>query len=193
MHYSDLVARTASLPIGTHLLYELPDGRIEIRNMGVRHPLLAPKPEYRLYVTVAGRVICPRHSDFFVDYLLKIEARPDLRLPLTEACEQVCNGVSPQQLMEHKRLPRLFAEVGESTIALQKTLEQTGGLPTEVFLCGLQGLIRVYDLNRSLEKVPEAFRHAFLRLEKGEPYVVVARDLQPKVMPGKRYFNRLAR
>ncbi len=154
---------------------------------------MSPEPEYRLYVTVNGRELCPRHSDFFVDYLLKIETRPDLRLPLTEACEHVCNGVSPQQFMSNKRLPRLFAEVNPATNALQKTLDQTGGLPTEVFLCGLQGLIRVYDLNRSLEKALETFRHAFLRLEKGEPYVAVARELQPLVRPGKRYFNRLAR
>lgn len=193
MHYSDLVTHTTALPLGRHLLYDLPDGRIEIRNLGVRHPLLSPQPEYRLSITVDGRTVNPRHSDFFVDYLLKIEARSDLRLILTEACEQVCNGVSPRQIIGTKRLPRAFGEAGEATHSLQKSIEQTGGLPTEVFLCGLQGLIRVYDLNRSLEKVPESFRQAFLRLEKGESYIVVARELQPKVRPEKRYFNRLAR
>lgn len=193
MHYTDLATHTAALAAGRHTIYDLPEGRVEIRNLGVRHPMLPQHPEYRLCVTVDSRVITPRHGDFFVDYLLKVDARPELRLPLTEACEQVCNGLSPREVMQNKKLPRWFGQVGEETAALQKTLEQTGGLPTEVFLCGLQCLIRVYELNQSLLKPPEAFRQAFLKLEKGQPYVEVARELQPQVMPGKRYFNRLTR
>ena len=106
MHYNDLVQQTGSLSPGRHTIYELPEGKIVIRNMGIRHAALADKPEYRMLIYLDGRELQPRHADFFTDYLLKIETRADLRLPLTEACEQVCNGVSPQAV-DHQALSAL--------------------------------------------------------------------------------------
>lgn len=193
MHYTDLIAHTNALPLGSYVVYDLPDGRIEIRNLGVRHPDLSPHPEFRLELLVNGRRFTPRHGDFFSDFVLKTEARPPLRLPLSETCEQICNGVDPQALMVSKQFPRLFAEVGDETWSLQTSMDQTGGLPTEVFLCGLQTLTRVFDLNEWLPRAPEAFRQAFLKLEKGDPLPEVLRNLQPQIRSGKRYFNRLER
>ncbi|RPH95176.1 hypothetical protein EHM69_05190 [candidate division KSB1 bacterium] len=193
MHYSDLVQRTAALSEGRHVIYEMPEGRVEIRNIGVGNPQLSARPEFRLYLFLDGREMQPRHSDFFCDYLLKIETRPDLHLPLTEACEQVCNGTAPTGVMTAKRLPRKFAETGESTWSMQTSMYANGGLPTELFLCGLQGLLRVYELNHWLDNSPEAFRQVFLKLEKGQPYVDVVRDLFPLVRPEKRYFDRMER
>jgi hypothetical protein len=193
MHYSDVAHRTASLPLGRHILYDLPEGKVEIRNLGVRQPDLSPLPEFRLYLYVDGREMSPRHEDFFSDYLLKVETRPELRLPLTEACEQVCNGLAPSGLITSKRLPKRFAEVGEDTNSMQTSMYQTGGLPTELLLCGLQGLIRVFELNRWLDNPPEAFRQAFLGLEKGEPFVEVVGRLSPQIRPAKYYFDRSER
>jgi hypothetical protein len=193
MHYSDLVAHTPKLPVGRHIIYDLPEGKVEIQNAGVRNPSLSPLPEFRLHLYVDGRLLTPRHSDFFTDYLLKVDARPDLHLPLTEACEQVCNGTSPQAIMTSKRLPRWFSEASDKTFFFQKTQDETAGLPTELFLCGLQGLIRVYELNSYVPKAAEAFRTAFLGLEKGQPFIEVVKPLSPQVRPDKRYFNGLAR
>jgi hypothetical protein len=193
MHYTDLITRTQALAAGPHLIYELPDGKVEIRNTGVRQAMLSPRPEFRVYLHVDGRELCPRHSDFFTDYLLKIETRPELRLVLTEACEQVCNGLSPQHVMASKRLPRRFAEASEETWPLQTSAYQTAGLPTEVFLCGLQCLIRGDELNQFVDKPTEAFRKAFLGLEKGEPLPAVVQALVPQIKPEKRYYNRLER
>jgi hypothetical protein len=193
MHYSDLVHRTASLPPGPHVIYDLSDGKVEIRNLGVRHHDLSPLPEFRLFLRYDGREMMPRHADFFSDYLLKIETRPELRLPLTEACEQVCNGLAPSGIMASKHLPKRFSEVGESTASLQISMDQSAGLPTELFLCGLQGLIRVFELNRWLDNPPEAFRQAFLGLEKGQPFVEVIGRLQPQIRPAKYYFDRTQR
>jgi hypothetical protein len=193
MHYTDLVQRTQSLPAGRHTIYELPDGRVEIRNVGQRHDHLAPQAEFRLYMSVDGREMAPRQGDFFSDFLLKIEARPDLRLPLTEASEQVCNGMSPQGMITSKRLPARFSEVGDATWTMQTSRDQTSGLPTDILLCGLQGLIRVYELNKFFDNVPEQFRQAFLGLEKGKPLNEVVAGLKPLVRPAKRYFNRVQR
>jgi hypothetical protein len=193
MHYTDLITRTRALAEGPHLIYELADGKVEIRNTGVRQAMLSPRPEFRVYLHVDGRELCPRHSDFFTDYLLKIETRPELRLVLTEACEQVCNGMSPQHMLAAKRLPLRFAEVGEETWSLQTSAYQTAGLPTEVFLCGLQCLIRVYELNQFVDKPTEAFRKAYLGLEKGELLPNVVQLLFPQVKPEKRYYNRVER
>jgi hypothetical protein len=193
MHYSDLVLRTSDLPSGRTVIYDLPDGRVEIRNLGVRQPMLSPRPEYRLYLQVDGHELTPRHSDFFSDYLLKVETRPDLHLTLTEVCEQVCNGLGPSGLISAKRLPRRFAEISDKTAMMQTGMQQTGGLPTEVFLCGLQTLIRVFDLNEWLPNPAEAFRKAFLALEKGEWFPDVIATLQPQIRPAKRYFDRVQR
>jgi hypothetical protein len=193
MHYNDLVLITNTLTPGWHTIYDLPDGAVRIRNLGVRQPALSPLPEFRLYLKVDGRELTPRHSDFFVDFLLKVESRPELRLPLTESCEHVCNGASPQGLLSSKRLPRLFSELNEKSWTMQKAQDQTGGLPTEVFLCGLQVLIRVYELNRVVDDPREAFRKAYLGLEKGQALNDVIKLLEPQVMPGKRYFNALDR
>lgn len=193
MHYTDLVAHTKDLATGKHAIYDLPDGRVEIHNLGVRHPAMSPRAEFRLEMLANNRRFIPRHGDLFADFMLKVDARPTFRLPLSEACEQICNGVDPQSLMQTKNFPRLFAEPGEATWSMQTGMDQTGGLPTELFLCGLQALVRVYDLNEWLERAPEAFRQAFLKLEKGEPLPAVLRELQPHVRREKRYFNRLER
>lgn len=175
------------------MIYELADGKVEIRNLGVRRPHLSPLPEFRLHLHLDGREMTPRHGDFFSDYLLKIETRADLRLPLTEACEQVCNGVGPTGIITAKHLPRRFADVGEATATMQTSMYQTGGLPTELFLCGLQGLIRVFELNHWVDNPTEAFRQAFLGLEKGQPYTDVIAKLHPQVRPQKYYFDRTLR
>jgi hypothetical protein len=193
MHYNDLVLQTTAPAFGRHLLYELPEGKVVLCNVGTRHPSLAPRAEFRLLLVVDNRELTPRHSDFFTDYLLKVDARPDLHLPLTEACEQVCNGSSPQGLLSIKRLPRVFSELTDKTWSMQKAQDQTSGLPTEVFLCGLQGLIRAYELNEVHPNAREAFRKAFLGLEKGKPLMEAVKPLEPQVMPGKRYFNALER
>jgi hypothetical protein len=193
MHYSDLVVHTAKLSVGRHVIYDLPEGKVVIQNAGVRNNGLSSLPEYRLYLIVDNRQLAPRHGDFFTDYLLKVEARPDLHLPLTESCEQVCNGTSPQAIMTAKRLPRWFSEVNSGTISFQKAQDQTAGLPTELFLCGLQGLIRVYELNEVVPKAAEAFRSAYLGLEKGQSFVEVVKPLSPQVRPAKHYFDGLER
>jgi hypothetical protein len=195
MHFTDLVTHTSALPVGRHVIYDLPEGKVIIRNVGILHPSLSPNPAYRLHLYVGGREVMPRHTDFFSDYLLKVQIRPDLRLPLSEACEQVCNGASPQSLMSSvsKHLPRFFAEAGDATWTFQTSEDETGGLPTEVFLCGLQTLIRVYELNGFLDKPREAFRQVFLALEQGKPLPEVVQQLRPEVRPAKRYFNRLER
>jgi hypothetical protein len=193
MHYSDLVAHTASLSEGRHIIYDLPEGKVEIQNAGVRNKGLSSRPEYRLNVYLDNRRIAPRHGDVFTDYLLKVEARPELHLPLTEACEQVCNGLSPQAIMTSKRLPRWFAEPSDKTYPFQKSQDETAGLPTELFLCALQVIIRVYELNDYVPKTAEAFRNAFLGLEKGKSHIDVAKTLAPQIRPGKRYFSGLLR
>ena len=193
MHYSDLIAHTADLPLGRLIIYDLPEGKVEIQNAGVRNPAFGPRPEYRLYLHLDNKMMDPRHGDFFTDYLLKVEARHDLHLPLTEACEQVCNGVSPQAVMNTKRFPRWFSETSAKTYYFQKTQDRTAGLPTELFLCGLQAQIRVFELNDWLPKPAEAFRSAFLGLEKGKTIVEVLRALSPQIRPGKRYFSGLER
>ncbi|MBU1984815.1 hypothetical protein KJ815_10445, partial [bacterium] len=146
-----------------------------------------------LCVRFDGRELAYRHGDFFTDFQLKVEARPDLRLALTEACEHVCNGLNPQSLLASKNLPARFAEIGEATWHMQTTMYATAGLPTELLLCGLQTLIRVYELNRYLDNAPEAFRSVFLGLEKAIPLPGLLRALQPQVRPQKRYFDRLER
>jgi hypothetical protein len=193
MHYSDLITHTADLPLGRHIIYDLPEGKVEIQNAGMRNPAFSPRPECRLYLYLDNRQMDPRHSDFFTDYLLKVEARPDLHLPLTEACEQVCNGVSPQAVMNAKRFPRWFSETTPKTYYFQKSQDRTAGLPTELFLCGLQVQIRVFELNDWLPKPAEAFRLSFLGLEKGQSIVDVLKPLAPHIRPGKRYFSGLER
>jgi len=193
MHYSDLVQRTTDLPLGRHPIYKFSDGTIEIRNLGVRHHDLSPQPEFRLYLLTAGREFAPRHGDFFTDFQLKVDIRPDLRLALTETCEQICNGMDPLTLIPAKGLPAHFADAGESTWTMQTSMYQTAGFTTEIFLCGLQTLIRVYELNDYLEKPQEAFRGIFLGLEKAIPLAELLRSLQPMVRPSKRYFDRLQR
>jgi len=193
MHYTDLIQRTADLPVGRHAIYEFPEGKIEIANVGHRHAQLALRDEFRLILSLDGRELLPRHGDFFADFQLKLDARPDLRLALTEACQQVCNGQSPLSMIASKNLPARFADVGEATWNMQTSMYQTAGLPTALFLCGLQALIRVYDLNGFLANSPEAFRSVFLGLEKGDPLPQLLRALQPQVKPNKRYFDRLER
>ncbi|MBI5058640.1 hypothetical protein HZB60_02525 [candidate division KSB1 bacterium] len=193
MFYKDLIPKTAALAAGRHVIYALNDGRVEIRNVGRRHHSLAAQPEFRLHLHFDQRELTPRHSDFFSDFLLKIETRHELRLALTETCELVCNGSDPIESAQHHKLPAYFAEWGEGTWSFQMGMYQTGGLPTEVFLCGLQTLIRVYQLNDPTRNWPELYRVGFVNLEKGQPLLDVVRSLAPIVRPGKRYFDRQER
>ncbi len=193
MFYKDLIAKTKDLPEGRHNIYSFKEGNIEIRNVGVRHVDLTPHPEWRMSVVVDGREISPRHADFFTDFLLKIEVKPELRVVLSEVCEFVCNGSNPLDLIEQKKLPPWFSEWGESTWGFQMSMYQTGGLPTNIFLCGLQVLIRVYEWNDPSFKAAEAFRQAFVSLERNVPLLEVVKKVTPEVRPGKRYFNRTHR
>lgn len=193
MLYKDLIAKTKNLDSGRHTFYSFPDGHVEIRNVGQRHDYLSARPEYRLILRFDQRDITPRHSDFFTDFLLKIETRHDLRMKITEACEMVCNGADPLETMAHKNLPRYFADWGEETWSYQMAMYQTGGLPTDLMLTGIQAMIRCYELNDSSTNWPESFRQAFVSLEKGTPLLDVVKKLSPQVMPGKRYFDRLER
>lgn len=189
MRYTDLITHTSNLPVGKHTIYDLPDGKVIIRNMGQRNWMMSELPEHRLYLLVEGREISPRHSDLLTDYQLKAETRPDLQLALREASEQICNGADPLDYMESKNFPRRLDTLNDETWPLQMSMYQTGGLPTAVYLCALQCLIRVYELNGILEKPGESFRQAFLNLEHGVPLLDVLNALQPKVMPKKIYFN----
>ena len=189
MRYSDLITHTSDLAVGRHVIYHLDDGRIIIRNLGQRNWMLSELPEHRLFLEVEGREIAPRHSDFFTDYRLKSDSRPDLRHALLEAGEQICNGADPLDYLEAKNFPRRFDTLDDDTWSLQMSMHQTGGLPTAIYFCGLQCLIRVYELNHMLDKPGEAFRQAFINLEHGLPLLGVLNSLRPKVMPKKLYFN----
>lgn len=193
MRYSGLVTETSNLPLGRHTIYDLEDGKVIIRNLGQRNWMMSELPEHRVFLYVEGREIAPRHSDIFIDYLLKIETRPELKFALLEASEQVCNDADPIELMLQKKFPRSFDTLDDDTWSLQMSMHQTGGLPTAIYLCGLQGLIRVYELNRMLEKPAEAFRRAFVNHEHGTPLLDVLNSLHPKVMPKKLYFDQTER
>jgi hypothetical protein len=114
-------------------------------------------------------------------------------LPLLEVSEQICNGSDPLELMQSGKFPRRFSQLNDDTWSLQTSAYQTAGLPTEVYLCGLQVLIRVYELNHTVEKPGEAFRQAFISLERGTPLLDVLKSLQPKPMPLKLYFDQTER
>lgn len=193
MRYSDLIEKTTDLPVGRHTIYSLKTGQVVIRNTGRRHPLRSERDDHRLHLEYDHRELSPRHGDFFSDYLLKVEIKPDLRMTLTEVCEHICNGADPQELMAAKHLPVWFSEWGQKTWTLQMSMYQTAGLPTELFLCGLQGLIRVYDLNDPERKFPEAFRQAFVAVSNGASPQEAAVQLAAAVAPGKLYYNRLYR
>lgn len=193
MRYSDLVQKTTNLPLGKHPIAELEVGSVLIHNTGARHHYLTARDEYRLIVQTGGKVFAPRHSDFLADYVLKCECRPELRLALSEACDALCNGASPSELLTSKNLPQRFSEAASATWSFQTSAYQTGGLPTALFLHGLQGLIRVYDLNDSSLRAPEAFRQSFLELQSGAQIQAAAQRLCPQVRPGKRYFDRVTR
>ena len=193
MRYLDLVNHTSSLPVGQNVIHDLEDGQVIIRNMGQRNWMMSELPEHRLFLHADGRELAPRHSDFIYDYLLKLETRPELKLAFCEAAEQVCNGADPVELMSLKKLPRRFSTLNDATWSLQTSEYQTGGLPTAIFLAGLQTLIRVYELNKSLDHPAEAFRQSFVNLEKGKSVLEVVNSLQPKVMPKKVYFNQTER
>lgn len=193
MRYSDLVEKTKNLPRGKHVIAELETGRVLIQNVGVRHHYMAPRDEFRLIVECGAKTFTPRHSDLLADYLLKCECRPELRLALSEACDALCNGAGPSELLSSKKLPVHFSEVTQASWSFQTSAYQSGGLPTDVFLCALQGQIRVFDLNDPALKAPEAFRKAFLDVQQGHPVSEAAQRLRPQVLAGKRYFDRLER
>lgn len=164
-----------------------------IQNVGQRHIFLSPRDEYRLLIETGGKTFAPRHSDFLTEYLLKCECRPDLRLPLSEACDALCNGASPSEMISSKHLPAYFSVVSQETWTMQTSSFQSGGLPTDLFLYGLQGLIRVYDLNDPELRAPEAFRKAFLELQSGHSVQEASLRLKQAVRPGRRYFDRVER
>jgi hypothetical protein len=154
---------------------------------------MSDRPEFRLLLLMNGKQFTPRHSDFFTDLQLKLEIRPDLKLHLVESCEALCNGADPVETAKSHSFPDYFSKPGDETWTLQTTMYQTGGLPTEIFFCGLQCLIRVYDLNDPALGAPEAFRKAFVNLEKAMPVIEAVKHLKPQVLPGKRYFDRVER
>jgi hypothetical protein len=187
MRYSDLKVQTANLPVGRHLIYERGPDAVFVEV--VKQAQLPDRTVYRLVVRWSDFDRVPRHSDLFTDLLLKAEARPDLRLSLLEACEQICSGVAPSQLFEQCRFPRYFREPGDAQLAYPMTMYQTAGMPTELFLCALQGLIVVYDDNDPKANAPDMFRHAFSRLGAGDPVLEVLAKLAPQTPAGKRYYD----
>ncbi|MCC6476952.1 hypothetical protein IT157_07835 [bacterium] len=193
MLYSDLVNKTRQLAQGAHVIYNLESGKVIIQQVGVRHHYLTQNPEYRLAIEVGGKRFTPRHTDFLSDYLLKVEARPELRLALSDACDALCNGAKPSELIEQKKLPANFADEGLATWTFQTSSYQTGGLPTALLLCGLQCLIRVYELNDPNFNAREEFRKAFLEIQGGAKIEQIGKKLMPHVRPGKRYFDKLER
>jgi hypothetical protein len=193
VRYSDLIEKTKDLSLGNHVIHELQSGRVVIQNVGSRHQYMSARPEFRLIVESGGKSFTPRHSDFLSDYLLKCDCRPDIRLPFSEACDAVCNGMSPSEQIENKKLPQFFAEANKETWSYQTSSFQTGGLSTELYMYGLQALIRVYDLNDPELKAPEAFRKAFLDVQGGASVSEAAQRLRPQVRGGKRYFDKLER
>ena len=193
MRYTDLVTHTANLTPGKHVIYDLEDGKVSIRNMGQRNWMMSDLPEHRLFLFADGREIAPRHSDFIYDFQLKLDTRPELKLTLLEASEQVCNGADPLELLQAKKLPARFSTLNDETWSMQTSAYQTGGLPTVIYLAGLQTLIRVYEINKQLDKPAEAFRQAFINLEHNGSLLDVLNTLQPKVMPKKIYFNQTER
>ena len=193
MRYTDLVTHTSNLAPGKHVIYNLEDGQVIIRNLGQRNWMMSEMPEHRLYLHADDREIAPRHADFIYDFQLKLDTRPELKLALFEASEQVCNGADPLELLQTKKLPARFSILNDDTWSLQTSHYQTGGLPTAIYLTGLQTLIRVYEINKQLDKPAEAFRQAFVNLEHNGSLLDVLHTLQPKVMPQKLYFNQTER
>lgn len=187
MRYSDLKAQTANLPVGRHLIYERGPDAVFIEVVG--QPQSPDRPLYRLVVRWSDFDRVPRHSDLFTDLLLKAEARPDLRLSLLETCEQISSGVAPSQLFEQRQFPRYFRERGDAELAYPMTMYQTAGMPTELFLCALQGFILVCDHNDAKANAPDMFRHAFSRLGAGDPVLDVVAKLAPQTPAGKRYYD----
>jgi hypothetical protein len=176
MRYTDLVTHTANLTPGKHVIYDLEDGKVSIRNMGQRNWMMSDLPEHRLFLFADGREIAPRHSDFIYDFQLKLDTRPELL-----------------ELLQAKKLPARFSTLNDETWSMQTSAYQTGGLPTVIYLAGLQTLIRVYEINKQLDKPAEAFRQAFINLEHNGSLLDVLNTLQPKVMPKKIYFNQTER
>jgi len=189
MRYADLKAQTAKLTVGRHLIYEREPDAVFIENVGQRNPALPNWPVYRLVVRWNGRDVTPRHSDIFRDLLLKIEARPDLRLPILEACEQVSAGADPLQLVEQRQLPRYFREPNETEWGRPTTMAQTAGLPTELLLCALQDLLLVYEHNEPKMNAPEVLRQAFNRILSGESVSEIMRQFAPRTPLSKRYYD----
>ena len=193
MRYPDLLRHVRELLVGRHKLCDVEGGEIVIHNTGVRHPDLSDRHEFRLLLRSNGRCYAPRHTDFFSDFLLKLDAQPDQRLSLTDACEQVCNEADPVTVLEKRGFPKYFSKPGEETWNLQTSSHETAGLSTEMLFHGLQAMVAVYDVNDPPLKAPEAFRKVFVDLSHGIPLHEAVAHLQPAVRPGKRYFDRFER
>jgi hypothetical protein len=189
MRYADLDAQTTKLTVGKHLIYEQGTNAVFIENIGQRNPALPNHSVYRLVVRLYERKVFPRHSDLFRDLQLKIEARPDLRLPLLESCEQVSSGEDPLHFAGQRRLPRYFREPSETEWGHSTTQLQTAGLPTELFLCTLQGFILTCEHNNPEMNAPEMFRHAFNRILTGDSILETAIQFVPRTPVGKRYYD----
>lgn len=193
MRYPDLLQKAQQLPVGKHVLYDLKSGKVIFHNLGVRHFYMANHDEYRLLLQVNGREYAPRHGDFFTDFLLKLEAKPDQRLQLTDACELICNEADPLDVIKRHSFPEYFSVVNEATWKLQTSAYQTGGFPTELLFYGLQAMILVYHMNDPVPNMPEAFRKVFVDMSHGIPQHEAVRHLKPQIRPGKRYFDNLER
>jgi hypothetical protein len=193
MRYQDLLAKAKEMPVGKHTLFDLSGGKIILHNTGVRHMYMSDRDEYRLLLEINGKSFHPRHSDFFTDFLLKLDAKPDTRLAMNDACELVCNEADPMDVLKKHDFPPYFSSVGQATWTLQTTAYQTAGFSTEVLFCGLQAMILVSALNDPAMHAPEAFRKVFVELSHGIPLHEAAAPLMPAVRPGKRYFDQLER
>lgn len=193
MRYPDLVQKAKQLPAGKYVLYDLKSGKVILHNLGVRHLYMANHDEYRLLIRINGREFAPRQGDFFTDFQLKLEAQPERRVALMEACELVCNEAAPSDVIQRHNFPASFAVENEVTWKYQTSAYMSGGFPTEMLFYGLQAMILVHHLNDPDSHAPEAFRKVFVDLSHGIPQHEAVLPLKPQVRPGKRYFDRLER
>jgi hypothetical protein len=193
MRFPDLLEQAKKLPAGKHVLYDLKSGKVIFHNVGVRHPYMANRDEYRMLIQTNGNEYTPRYTDLFTDFLLKLDAQPDQRVRLMDACELVCNEAAPSDVITRFGFPTRFAREGQETWTYQTSAYQTAGLPTELLFYGLQVMILVYHLNDPAMHASESFRKVFVDLSHAIPLHEAVRHLKPQVRAGKRYFDHLGR
>jgi hypothetical protein len=193
MRFPDLLEKAKKLPVGKHVLYDLKSGKVIFHNVGVRHPYMANHDEYRMLIQTNGNEYTPRHADLFTDFLLKLDAQPDQRVKLTDACELVCNEAAPSDVIIRYGFSTQFAREGQETWTYQTSSYQTAGLSTELLFYGLQVMILVYHLNDPALHASEAFRKVFVDLSHAISLQDAVGHLKPQIRPGKRYFDHLDR